>query len=90
MPLQDRVGGHDAGQLLEHLPPEDFAFHRQAPALVIVEEDSIFAGFLSEHPILPKQVLDGVLLPPVDPAYKNQKQQLPWLQQDPHVPPNAR
>ena len=80
----------DAGQLLEHLPPEDFAFYSQATSLVIVEEDSFFAELLSEHPILRKQVLDGVLLPAVDPAGKNQEQQLPWLQQGLHVPPNAR
>ena len=62
LPAEDRIRSDDGGQLLEHLAPEDLAFDGQAPALVVVKEDSFFPEPLSEDPVLRKQVLDGVLL----------------------------
>ena len=50
-----------------------------APPLVVAEQDSFFPQFLSEDPILRYEILDGVLLPAVDRAGKDQEQQLPWL-----------
>ena len=40
--------------------------------------------------ILSEEVLDGGLLPAVDPASEDQEQQLPWLKLRFHIPPDAR
>ena len=90
MPPENRIRSHDGGQLLEYLPPEDLAFDSQAPALVVVEQDSFLSELLSEDSILRQEVLDGVLLSAVDPACKDQEQQMPWLKLGLHVPPDAQ
>ena len=62
MPPEKRIRSRDAGQLLEHLPPEDFAFDSQPLALVVAELDSFLSELLSEDSILCQEILDGVLL----------------------------
>ena len=79
MPPEDRIRSHDGGQLFEHLAPEYLAFDGQPPALAVVKEDSPLPEFLSEDPILRYEVLDNVLLSAIDPARKDQEQELPWL-----------
>jgi len=79
MPAEDRIRSHDGGQLLEHLAPEDLAFDGQAPALVVVKEDSLLPELLSEDPILRYEVLNSVLLSTIDPACQDQEQELPRL-----------
>ena len=79
MPAEDRIRSHDGGQLLEHLAPEDLAFDGQAPALVVVKQDSLLPELLSEDPILRYEVLNSVLLSTIDPACQDQEQELPWL-----------
>jgi hypothetical protein len=73
VPAQNRVWSHDRGHLLEHLPPENLAFHSQAPPLIIVEQDAFLAELLSEHAILGSKVLDHILLSMVDPASEDQE-----------------
>ena len=90
MPPEQRIRSHDAGQLLEHLPPEDFAFDSQPLALVVAEQDSFLSELLSEDSILCQEILDGVLLTAVDPAGEDQEQQMPWLKLGLHVPPDAQ
>ena len=68
MPPENRIRSRDAGQLLEHLPPEDLAFDSQAPPLVVAEQNSVLPELLSEDPILRQEVLDGVLLSAIDPS----------------------
>jgi len=82
------VPQHSA-QPLNHCPPEDLTFDSRPPALVIVEQDSLLSELLFEDSILGQEVLDSVLLPAIDPAGKDQKQQMPWLKLGLHVPPDA-
>ena len=89
MPPKNRIRSHDGGQLLEHLAPEDLAFDGQAPALVVVKEDSPLPELLSEHAILGLKVLDDFLLSLIDPACQDQEQQLPGFQRSPHISPNV-
>jgi hypothetical protein len=77
------------GQLLELFPPEDLTFDSQPPALVVVEQDSLLSELFFEDSILGQEVLDSVLLRVIDPAGKDQKQQMPWLKLGLHVPPDA-
>ena len=51
MPPQDCFGSHDGGKLVEHFAPQDLAFDGEAPALVVVEQDSVFSELLSEDPV---------------------------------------
>jgi hypothetical protein len=84
MPAEDRFRSHDPGQLIEHLPPEDLAFDRQSAALVVVEQNPFLPELLPEYPVLRAKVCDGILLPAVDPAGEDQKEQLPGLQRGLH------
>jgi hypothetical protein len=45
--------------------------------------------FDRSHEALNSEVLKGVLLSAVDPACKDQEQQMPWLKLGLHVPPDA-
>ena len=45
---------------------------------------------LSEYAIFCQEVLDGLLLTAMDPAGKDQEQELPWRQRCFHIPPNVR
>jgi hypothetical protein len=58
---------------------EDLAFDCQTAPLIIVEQDAFFAKLLFEDLVFCAQVLDSILLPVIDPAGQNQKQQMPGL-----------
>ena len=90
MPAQDGFGSHDGGKLVEHLAAEDLAFDGEPASLVVVEEYSFPSQLLPEYLILSEEVLDGVLLPAIDPAGEDEEQQVPWLKLRFHAPPDAR
>ena len=75
------VGGRDVSGPL-HAP--------QAPARVVVKEDSLLPELLPENPILRYEVLDSILLSAIDPAREDQEQELPRLKLRFHLPPDAR
>ena len=58
--------------------PEDLAFDSQRPALVVVEQDSFLSKLIPEYLILSDEVLEGVLLPAIDPAGEDEQQQVPF------------
>jgi hypothetical protein len=68
MPAQDRVWRNNVGDLSEHLAPDDLPFDSQASPLVVVEPDALLAVCFSQDLILGPQVLNDLLLLPVDPA----------------------
>ena len=90
MPAQDCFGSHDGGKLVEHLTAEDLAFDGKPASLVVVEEYSFLSKLLPEYLILSEEVVDGVLLPAIDPAGEDEELQVPWLKLRFHVPPDAR
>ncbi len=90
MPAEDGIRSDNGGKLVEHLAAEDLAFDGEPTSLAIVEEYSFLSELLPEYVILSEEVLDGVLLPAVDPASEDQEQQLPWLKLRFHIPPDAR
>jgi hypothetical protein len=89
MPSQDCFGSHDGDKLVEHFAPEDFTFDGEPPALVVVEQDALFAEILSKDPIFSQKVIDGLLLSTIDPPGEDQEQELPRLQKGFHISPNA-
>ena len=50
----------------------------------IVEQDSLLAQLLFDDLILVSQVVDHILLLPIDPARENEKVQLPGLKDELH------
>ena len=84
MPTQDRVGREQCADLLQPLPTENLALDRQSTPLVVAEQDAFLAQLFFEHLVLGPQVLDYLLLLPVDPACQNHDQQLPRLEDEAH------
>ena len=66
------------------LAPCSGAAPRQAATLVIVEKNSFLAEFLFKNCIFGAQVFNDFLLLTIDPAGKEQNQQLPRLQNEIH------
>ena len=73
VPTENRIRSHNRGELLEHLAAEDLSFDGEPPSLVIVEEYPFLPELLLENVILRKEVLNGILLPTIDPAGKDQE-----------------
>jgi len=48
--------------------PEDLAFDGKPASPAVVEEYSFLSELLPEYPVLSEEVLEGVLLPAIDPA----------------------
>ncbi|MBM3791655.1 MAG: hypothetical protein FJW35_15090 [Acidobacteria bacterium] len=79
MPAKNALGSHDGGKLMEHVAAEDLAFDGEPASLAVVEEYSFLSELLPEYPVLSEEVLEGVLLPAIDPAGEDEEQQVPWL-----------
>jgi hypothetical protein len=90
MPAEDGIRSDDGGKFVEQLAAEDLAFDGEPTSLALVEEYLFLSELLPEYVILSEEVLDGVLLPAVDPASEDQEQQMPRLKLRFHVPPDAR
>ena len=79
MPAQDRVRRDDGTDLSEHLAAEDLALDRQASPLVVGEPDAFLAVRFLQDLILGAQILDDLLLLPIDPAGEDDQEKLPRL-----------
>ncbi len=79
MPAQNRVRRDESADLFQHLATEHFAFDRQAPPLVVIEQDAALGELLLEHLILGTQVFDHLLLLTIHPAGQDHEQKLPRL-----------
>ena len=87
MPAEDRVRREEAADLLQDLPAQDFALHRQAASLVIVEDDPLLAQLLLEHVDFRPLEVDDLLLLLVDPAREDHQQKLPGVENETHDAP---
>jgi len=79
VPAQDRVGRYDRCNLSEYLTSEDLAFDCQASALVVIELDPLLAVRFAQDLVLGAQVLNNLLLLPVDPSGQDEKEKLPGM-----------
>ena len=75
IPPQDGVRRDDAGDGCKTAPAEDFAFHRQAAALVVGETQTSGSVRRAEHPILLEQIVNDRLLLSVDPPEEQQEEE---------------
>jgi hypothetical protein len=60
MPSQDGVGGEKGPDLAKELAAQDFAFDSQAAALLVIQQDAVFAEFLPKHLVLGSQVFNDL------------------------------
>jgi hypothetical protein len=84
VPAQDGVGGEGGADLVEDLPAKDLAPDRQASPLVVVEPDPLLAVGLPQDLVLGAEIIDHLLLLPVDHAGKDGQEKLPWLENECH------
>jgi hypothetical protein len=84
MPAEDRVRREQTADLLQDFPTQDFAFHRQAASLVVVEKDPFLPQFLLEHIDLRPLEVDDLLLLLVDPPREDRQQKLPGVEEECH------
>ena len=84
MPTQNRIGRHDAREFLEEFVPQRLPFDRQPPPLVIIQQNALLASFFAKNLVLGSEILDDLLLLPIDPIRQNDEQQLPRLQNEIH------
>ncbi|MBM3789120.1 MAG: hypothetical protein FJW35_02095 [Acidobacteria bacterium] len=90
MPAKNALGSHDGGKPIEHLAAEGLAFDGKPASPAVVEENSFLSELLPQYPVLSEEVLEGVLLPAIDPAGEDEEQQVPWLNLGFPVSPDAR
>lgn len=79
MPAQDPVWREQRSDFFEPFASEDLTFDGQPSPLIIVEQNSLLAELLYKHLVFGSQVLDCLLLLPIDPRCQDQNQELPWL-----------
>jgi hypothetical protein len=84
VPAHDGVWRDDRPNLSEYLSAEDLAFDCQVPPLVVIEPDPFPAMRFPQDLVLGAQVLNDLLLLPVDPTGQDEKEQLPGLQDEVH------
>lgn len=83
MPAQDRVGSEKSPDLGQEHAAEDFPFDGQAAAFVVFQQDAAFAEFLPRHLVLGPKVFNDLLML-VDPARKDEMEQMPGLKNETH------
>jgi len=89
-PAEDRVRREQTADLQQDFPTQDFAFHRQAASLVVVEKDPFLPQFLLEHIDLRPLEVDDLLLLLVHPPREDHQQKLPGVEEEGHGTPMQR
>jgi hypothetical protein len=93
VPAEDRVGGHDAGDLAEALAAHGLALGGEAPTLSVGETKTTPSELLAEYTVLLLEVGDDILLLPGDPPSKGQQEKLQgtgWGEHEDKSGPRAR
>jgi hypothetical protein len=80
MPAEDCVGSDDGRQFPQCFAAQGFAFNGQHTSLVVGQQDALLPQDLHEGNDLGVLKLDDLLLPVMNPAGQDGKQQLPGLQ----------
>ncbi len=76
VPSQERLRRDDASHSAQRLQPKSSALHGQAAPLVIREAQSTATELLAQDAVLLLEVVDDVLLLPIDPAGEEEDEQL--------------
>jgi hypothetical protein len=89
VPAQDCFRCDDGANIGERLPAQDLAFDCQSPALVVIQQNPLFAQLFTQNAILGEQIFKDILLMLIDPASQNKEQYLPGLQNKFHGTPDT-
>ena len=84
MPTQQRVRSDDGGQFHQGLSPQSFGFDGQYTALVVSEEDPLFALRFQQGLDLRLLKVIDLLLVMIDQGSQDRDEELPWLQNKSH------
>ena len=76
MPPQDRVGGHESGELIEKPPAEGVASDRETAALCVGEPQPATRELFTKDPVFLEQILNRSLLLAVDPTREDHHEKL--------------
>jgi hypothetical protein len=79
MPTKKSVGCHNRGDFLKRLAAQYLSFDGQAAPLIITEQDAFLAELLFQYLVFSPQVLDNILLTPVNPTRDDKEEQVPGL-----------
>ena len=90
VPPQDRVRCEQRADLSQQFPAEHLFLHGQAAALIVIEQDTLLAHFLSEHLVFGPKICYDLMLLTIDPAGKNHEEELPRLQHEAHDGSNRK
>ena len=61
-----------------------FTLDREPAPLVVVKQDTLLSKLLSEHPVFSSQILDHLILLPIDAACEDDETRLPRLENGTH------
>ena len=89
MPSQERVWCDDRSDFAQRLPAKGLAFDSQTAPLVIVEPDALLTVRFLQNLVLGAQVVDDLLLLPIDPSGEDDEEKLPGLQDEVHAGSDA-
>src|SRR5262249_5437286 len=76
VPTQDRIGGHQAAELIQHAATERFALRCEPAALGVGDGQAPAAGLLPQNAVRLLEKLDDLELAAVHPARKYEQQEL--------------
>ncbi len=79
MPGEDRVGGHEPGEIQQCLPADSLAGNGQPTSLVIREPDPVVAELFAQDTVLFPKEVDRSLLVTIDPTGECGEEDLPGL-----------
>ena len=89
MPAQDGVGSEGSTDFPQRFATQYLSLDGESAALIVGEQNPFSAKFFSEHLIFSLQIVNNVLLLAIYPACQDEKEQLPWLQNEVHISPDA-
>jgi hypothetical protein len=89
MPTQDGIGANDCRDFHQRFATQYFPLDGQTPALIIAKQNPFLTEFFSEHFIFGLQIINNILLFAVDPPGQDEEEQLPRLQNEVHISPDA-
>jgi len=89
MPTQDGVGSKDSSDFPQRFTTQYLSLDGESSALIVGEQNPFSAKFFSEYLIFSLQIVNNILLLAIYPACQDEEEQLPWLQNEVHISPDA-
>ena len=89
-PPQDRVRCEQRADLSQQPAAKYLSLDGQAATLIVTEQNTLFAEFLSEYLVLAPKIRYNLMLLTIDPAGKKHEEDMPRLQDEAHYGPDRK